>query len=68
MASSQLMHEIKRHAAIAVMQAKHIDVEIARVLEHTSSFMLKVRKVMEAFSGHVSSTAMRQKAFTAFRQ
>ena len=62
MANYQLTHEMKRHAVIVAIHAKHSDVEIARFLEVARSFVHKVRKELEASSGDMSPVAKRKKA------
>jgi hypothetical protein len=45
MTDIQLTQEMKRHAVIVALNAKHSDLEISRFLKVARSFVFKVRRV-----------------------
>lgn len=56
MSSIKLTHSMKRHAVIFALKAQNNDTEIACFLKATRSFVIKVRKVVEAANEDPVST------------
>ena len=58
-----LTQEMKRHAVIVALTAKHTDLEISNFLNVARSFVYKVRMELEINDGNVSPVAKRKKHF-----
>ncbi|KAM0736931.1 hypothetical protein ACS0PU_000024 [Formica fusca] len=56
-----LTQEMKRHAVIVAIYAKHTDLEISNFLNCARSFVHKVRRELEASDGDTQSVAKRKK-------
>ena len=61
MEENKLTQEMKRHAVIVAIHAKHSDLEISQFFNVTRSFVHKVRRKLEASDGNVESVANRRK-------
>ena len=53
MEDNKLTQEMKRHAVIVAIHAKHSDLEISQFLNVAWSFVHKVRRELEASDGNV---------------
>ena len=60
-----LTQEMKRHAVIVALTAKHTDLEISNFLNVARSFVYKVRMELEINDGNVSPVAKRKNIFNA---
>ncbi|XP_025161066.1 uncharacterized protein LOC112589993 [Harpegnathos saltator] len=57
----KITQEMKRHAVIIAICAKHTDLEISNFLNCARSFVHKVRRELEASAGDVETVAKRKK-------
>ena len=57
----KVTQEMKRHAVIVAIRAKHIDLEISNFLNCARSFVHKVRSELETSNGDIESAAKRKK-------
>ena len=61
MEDNKLTREVKRHAVIIAINAKHSDLEISQFFNVTRSFVHKVHRELEASDSNVESVAKRIK-------
>ena len=61
MEDNKLTQEMKRHAVIVAVHAKHSNLEISQFFNVTRSFVHKVRRELEASDGNVGSVVKRRK-------
>ena len=61
MVDNKLTQELKRHAVIVAIHAKHSDLEILQFLNVARSFLHKVRRGLEESDGDVESVGKHRK-------
>ena len=61
MENNKVTQEMKRHAVIVAIHAKHSDLEISQFFNVARSFVHKVRRELEASDGNVESVAKHRK-------
>ncbi|XP_014473452.1 PREDICTED: uncharacterized protein LOC106743775 [Dinoponera quadriceps] len=61
MEDNKLTQKMKRHAVIVAIHANHSDLEISLFLKVARSFVIKVRRELEASDGNVESIAKSKK-------
>ena len=61
MEDNKLTQEMKRHAVIVAIHAKHSDLEISQVLNVARSFVYKVRGELDVSDSNVESVGKRRK-------
>ena len=64
MENNKLIQEMKRHAVIVAIHAKHSGLEISQFFNVTRSFVPKVLRELEASDGNVESIARKHKCLS----